>query len=66
MPKNKSHSGAKKRFTLTGSGKVKFRRAKRNHILEKRPKKMKRQARANGYLTDADARHIIPMIKPNH
>ncbi len=64
MPKMKTHSGAKKRFSRTGTGKIKFKRAKRNHILEKRSKKMKRQARSGGILRDEDARHIKRLL-PN-
>lgn len=45
MPKLKSHSGAAKRFTKTASGKIKFRRANRNHILTKRTTKSKRNLR---------------------
>ena len=58
------HSGAKKRFTRTGTGKVKFKRAKRNHILEKHPKKMKRQARASGIMAPQDAKHVDKLL-PN-
>lgn len=64
MPKMKSHSGAKKRFSRSGTGKVRFKRAKRNHILEKRPKKMKRQARTAGVMCESDARHIRRLL-PN-
>jgi large subunit ribosomal protein L35 len=46
MPKMKTHSGAKKRFKLTASGKVRGRRAFSTHILEKKsPKRKRRQAR---------------------
>ena len=46
MPKMKSHSGAKKRFKVTGTGKVRGRRAFSTHILEKKsPKRKRRQAR---------------------
>jgi len=34
MPKNKTHSGTKKRFRLTGSGKVMREQANRRHLLE--------------------------------
>jgi large subunit ribosomal protein L35 len=34
MPKMKTHSGARKRFKITGSGKLMHRRANRNHLLE--------------------------------
>ena len=42
MPKIKSSSGAKKRFTLTGTGKVKRKHAYHSHILTKKTKKQKR------------------------
>ena len=37
MPKQKTHSGAKKRFHLTGTGKVKFARPNRGHFLTEKP-----------------------------
>ena len=42
MPKVKTNSGAKKRFTLTGTGKIKRRHAYHSHILTKKTKKKKR------------------------
>ena len=42
MPKIKTNSGAKKRFTLTGSGKIKRKHAFKSHILTKKTKKQKR------------------------
>ena len=42
MPKVKTKSGAKKRFKLTGTGKVKRKNAFKNHILTKKEKKQKR------------------------
>ena len=42
MPKVKTNSGAKKRFTLTGSGKIKRKHAFKRHILTKKTKKEKR------------------------
>jgi len=46
MPKMKTHSGAKKRFKVTATGKVRGRRAFSTHILEKKsPKRKRRQAR---------------------
>ena len=56
MPKMKTHSGAKKRFKLTGKGKVKFKRANMRHILTKKSSKYKRQARSSSTLCDADER----------
>ena len=46
MPKVKTNSGAKKRFTLTGTGKVKRHHAYHSHILTKKTKKQKRNFRA--------------------
>jgi large subunit ribosomal protein L35 len=43
MPKTKTHSGAKKRFRKTGSGKLLGRHAFSSHILEKKPPKRKRR-----------------------
>ena len=42
MPKVKTNSGAKKRFTLTGTGKIKSHHASHSHILTKKTKKQKR------------------------
>lgn len=42
MPKTKTNSGAKKRFTLTGSGKIKRKHAFKRHILTKKTTKQKR------------------------
>ena len=53
MPKMKSHSGAKKRFSKTGSGKLQGRHAFSSHILEKKSPKRKR-----GFAVDVDiAKH---------
>jgi large subunit ribosomal protein L35 len=45
MPKMKSHSGAKKRFKVTATGKVKRRGAYHSHILTKKSPKRKRRLR---------------------
>lgn len=59
MPKMKTHKGAKKRFDTTGTGKLKRRNANKNHILEKKAPKRKRQLRAPSLVSEADS----PMIK---
>jgi len=51
MPKMKTNSGAKKRFRLTGSGKIKRKHAYKSHILTKKSKKRKRNL---GYWTIID------------
>jgi large subunit ribosomal protein L35 len=43
MPKMKTHSGAKKRYKVTGTGKILRRKVNRNHILEKKSSKRKRR-----------------------
>ena len=52
MPKMKSNSGAKKRFSLTGSGKIKRKHAYKSHILTKKTKKRKRNL---GHFTVIDS-----------
>jgi large subunit ribosomal protein L35 len=52
MPKMKTKSAAKKRFSFTGSGKIRANVACKRHGLRKRPQKMKRQARGTFVLCD--------------
>ncbi len=59
MPKMKTKSGAKKRFRLTASGKVKFASAGKRHNLRKRSQKMKRQARNTRVMAHGDAAKTI-------
>lgn len=58
----KPNRGAKKRFKLRGSGSIKFRRAFRNHILTKKSKKMKHQARAAGEVHERDENGVLRML----
>ena len=58
MPKMKTKSGAKKRFRLTASGKVRGSAAFLSHNLRRRPQKMKRQARGTRIFSEADSRII--------
>lgn len=62
MPKMKSHSGAKKRFKLTGSGKVKGRHAYSSHILEKKSPKRKRHLGQPTFLSDHDAPRVKKLL----
>ena len=62
MPKLKTKSGAKKRFTLTAKGKVKASPAFLSHNLRKRSQKMKRQARGTMILNDCDAKIVKQFI----
>ena len=65
MPKMKTKSGAKKRFKLTATGKVKGSPAFLSHNLRKRSQKMKRQARGTMILSEADSR-IVKRFLPYH
>ena len=58
MPKMKTKSGAKKRFSMTASGKVKAGQAGKRHGMIKRTKKFIRDARGTTLLCDQDARIV--------
>lgn len=58
MPKLKNHSGSKKRFKFTASGKVKAQAAGKRHGMSKRPQKMKRNARGTFVMFKADGEKI--------
>ena len=62
MPKLKTHSGAKKRFNLTKTGKVKRAKAYNSHILTKKDTKRTRRLRAGGYADVTNAATIREMI----
>jgi large subunit ribosomal protein L35 len=62
MPKMKTHSGARKRFRLTGSGKVMRRRANRNHLLEHKPSTYTRRLGRDVVLSDADTKRIKKLL----
>ena len=62
MPKLKTHSGAKKRFSLTKSGKVKRAKAFKSHILNKKDTKRKRRLRKVSYASVPNAKVIKKLI----
>lgn len=62
MPKQKTHSGAKKRFNLTKNGKVKRAHAFKSHILNKKSAKRKRGLRKGGYADKSNVAAIKKMI----
>ncbi len=62
MPKMKSISGAKKRFKLTASGKIKRKHAFKSHILTKKTKKQKRNLTYSGLVSKADEKNIREML----
>ncbi|HZE09930.1 MAG TPA: 50S ribosomal protein L35 [Gemmatimonadaceae bacterium] len=64
MPKMKSHKGARKRFKITGSGKVKRMRAFKSHILTKKSPKRKRNLRqATTIHTNGEVRNIKRLLQ---
>jgi large subunit ribosomal protein L35 len=64
MPKMKSHRGARKRFSVTGSGKVKRYKAFKSHILTKKTSKRKRNLRRAGLIaTNGEQKRIKRLIQ---
>lgn len=63
MPKMKTHSGAKKRFKLTASGRVKRKGAYMNHILAKKSPKTKRRLGGAHYVDPVDAPKIKQLLQ---
>ena len=58
MPKMKTNAGAKKRFTITGSGKIKRKHAYKSHILTKKSTKRKRNLRYFGVVAKSDEKNV--------
>ncbi len=56
MPKNKTHSGAGKRFKVTGSGKILFQRAGKRHLLERKSSRLTRRLTGTEELSPGDAK----------
>ena len=62
MPKVKTKSGAKKRFKLTGTGKIKRKHAFKSHILTKKETKQKRNLTKTGLVDKADVKSVKRML----
>jgi large subunit ribosomal protein L35 len=62
MPKMKSKSSAKKRFTLTGTGKIKRKHAYKSHILTKKSIKRKRNLTYTTMVDKADEKRVKEML----
>lgn len=60
--KMKTHRGAAKRFKLTATGKVRFKRGYLRHCLEHKSKATKKQLMKPGYLKECDARRVRRML----
>lgn len=62
MPKFKTNSSAKKRFTLTGSGKIKYKKAYKSHLLTKKSTKRKRRLRAPGFVDSTNEKMVKRLL----
>ena len=62
MPKNKTHSGTKKRFRVTGSGKLMRERANKRHLLEHKSSKRTRRIGMDAEVSAADAPRIKRLL----
>jgi len=63
MPKRKVKSAAKKRFKLTGTGKIKRKNAYKSHILTKKETKQKRRLTHASLVSSADMGNVKDMLK---
>ena len=62
MPKLKTNSGAKKRFALTGTGKIKRKHAFKSHILTKKTKKQKRNLCYSTIVDQTNVRQVRELL----
>ncbi len=62
MPKLKTNKAAAKRFRITGTGKVKYSKAGKQHILEKKSSKRKRKLRKAGLISKADIGRVKDLM----
>ena len=62
MPKNKTHSGASKRFRVTGSGKIRREKAGLRHNLEKKPSKVTRRLSGTTEVAKADTKRAKKLL----
>ena len=62
MPKVKTHRGAKKRFKVTGKGKIKRSKAFASHLKVKKSAKKKRKSRRRGILHSSDTKKIKKLL----
>jgi large subunit ribosomal protein L35 len=62
MPKNKTHSGIKKRIKVTGSGKLLFQRAGKRHLLERKASTLTRRLSGTAEIAEADAGRVKKLL----
>lgn len=62
MPKMKSHSGSKKRFKVTGTGKITRRQANRRHLLEHKSSRRTRRLMPDVEVSSADTKRVKRLL----
>jgi large subunit ribosomal protein L35 len=62
MPKQKTHRGAAKRFKLTGTGKIRRRKAFRSHLLETKSSRRTRRLGRPAEVTGGDRKHVERLL----
>lgn len=62
MPKMKTHRGSAKRFKVTATGKIKRAKCNKNHILNKKTRKRKRNLRKAGYVHDTMKKNVNKLL----
>lgn len=62
MPKQKTHSGAKKRFKVTGGGKILREQAGKRHLLEKKPSTLTRRLSGDVEVAAADRKKVKKLL----
>ena len=65
MPKQKTHKGMKKRFKLTATGKVKYRKVNRGHLLSGKTPKRRRHLRQDGVQTGVTSVRVMDGLRPS-
>jgi large subunit ribosomal protein L35 len=63
MPKVKTHSGASKRFKITGSGRVLRERANRRHLLEHKSTRRTRRLAMEAEMSPADSKRVLKLLR---
>jgi len=65
MPKMKTHKGAKKRFVVSSTGKVKHKHCGTGHLAWRKTTKQRRQLRGSSVVSDVDAKRIVNVLIPS-
>ncbi|SNR84986.1 large subunit ribosomal protein L35 [Haloechinothrix alba] len=63
MPKQKTHSGTKKRIKVTGSGKLRRQKAGRRHLMEKKSNRVSRRLEGTAEVAPSDTRMVRRLLR---